>query len=183
MPLGSRWFWIVLLLVAACGGPKQAADFTLQDDRGTPWTLSQQRGKAVLLTFGFTHCADTCPATLAKLVATAQSIGARSQSIEIVFVTVDPKRDSPPVLHRFIRRFDRPGLGSVVGLTGTPQQIAAVQRAYHVWSQAMPSRHGHYEVAHGAAIFLIDDAGRLQSVRDDEDTQAALAAALRQLLG
>jgi protein SCO1/2 len=116
-------------------------------------------------------------------VRTAQGLGSRSQQLEIVFVTVDPRRDSPRALHRYVVRFDRPGGGRLVALTGSAPQVAAVERAYHVWSQALPARHGHYDVAHGAAIFLIDGEQRLRGVRDDEDSQASLTRAVIALLG
>lgn len=158
--------------VAACGRGVAAPDFTLRDDRGSAWTLSQQ-GKAVVLTFGFTHCADTCPATVAKLARLAATSNAPS-AVEIAFVTVDPARDSAPVMHRFVTRFARSGDPSVVGLTGTQQQIERVKAAYHVWSA--PLRHG--EIAHTGAIFFIDSAGRIEGIRDDADSDASLAHAL-----
>jgi len=178
-----RLVLLALTLPAACASGQRAADFTLVDDSGAPWQLSQQHGKALLLTFGYTHCADTCPATLAKLVQTARGLGSRSQQLEIVFVTVDPRRDSPSALHRYVARFDRPGDGRLVALMGSVSQLAAVEKAYHVWSQAMPVRHGRYEVAHGAAIFLIDGEQWLRGVQDDEDSQASLTRAVSALLG
>jgi len=184
MPLRLRSLTVfALALLASCAGGRRAADFTLVDDSGTPWRLSQQQGKTLLLTFGYTHCADTCPATLAKLVQTARGLGSRSQQLEIVFVTVDPRRDTPGALHRYIARFDRPGNGRLVALTGSASHITAVENAYNVWSAAMPVRHGHYDVAHGAPIFLIDGAQRLREVLDDQDSQASLTRAVNALLG
>ena len=180
-------FWVLLAsaataLLAGCaprGSP--APDFTLVADSGAPWTLSAQRGKAVLLTFGFSHCADTCPATLAKLAHLAKTrLGARASDVEIVMVTVDPKRDTPAVLHDFVGRFD----GPVVGLTGTPSRIRGVERAYHVWAQPLPpKRGGGYDVVHGAEIYLIDAGGRLRGVREDDESEAAIAGAVRAILG
>jgi protein SCO1 len=184
MPLRlGRLALLACALLAACASGPRAADFTLVDDNGAPWRLSEQHGKALLLTFGYTHCADTCPATLAKLVRTARALGPRSRQVEIVFVTVDPRRDSPDTLRRYVERFDRPGQGRLVALGGSPAQIAAVEKAYHVWSQVMPVRHGGYDVAHGAAIFLIDGDRRLRGVRDDDDSQASLVRAVEKLLG
>src|SRR5579862_4108253 len=157
-------------LVAAFGGCARhgasAPDFTLRDDAGQTWALSSQRGKAVLLTFGFTHCADTCPATIAKLVRLSDGLGARAGDVEIVMVTVDPQRDTPPAMHRFLARFDSP---RVVGLTGSPAQIDAVERAYHVWAQRIPGAHGAaaYDVAHSAVIFFVDRNGHIAAIRDD----------------
>ncbi len=174
--------WIAVLALAACAHGPASPNFTLTDDRGTAWTLADQRGRVVLLTFGFTHCADTCPLTTAKLVRIVNGLGARGDDVRVAFVTVDPQRDTPPVLHRWISKFG--GGDRLVGLTGTPAQISAVERDYHVWAQRVPGKrpHGDYDVAHSAAIYFIDRSGAQRSVRDDDDSQAALSQALRELL-
>jgi protein SCO1/2 len=164
---------LIATSAAACSRSAAAPDFTLRDDGGSPWTLSQQHGKTVVLTFGFTHCADTCPATVAKLVAVAAASGA-PQSVEVALITVDPRRDTAQAMHRFVARISTPREPNVVGLTGTLQEIARVKAAYHVWSAPLP----HGEIAHTAAIFFIDPAGRVAAVRDDADGDAALAHAL-----
>lgn len=168
------------LLLYACSRAPGAPGFTLTDDTGRPWSLSSQRGTPVMLTFGFTHCADTCPATLAKLAHLAGSRGS-SAPATIAFVTVDPQRDSVTAMHRFVARFDAAN-AHVVGLTGTPNQIDAVERAYHVWAQRIPGRlpHGGYDIAHSAVVYFIDRNGVTRSVHDDDDSDAVLAAALRE---
>jgi protein SCO1 len=171
------------LALPACNAGRSAPDIALKSDSGATWQLSRQRGKAVLLTFGFTHCADTCPAILGNLMHVTAALGARSREVEVAFVTVDPARDSPAVLHRFVGRFVVPGAGEIVGLTGTPAQIARTQAAYHVWSRRLPSRHKNYDVAHLAAIFFIDANGRLRAVRDEDDSQQALRQTLAEMLG
>lgn len=170
--------WLVsAATLTACPAAGTAPDFTLRDDGGSRWTLSQQQGKIVLLTFGFTHCADTCPATLAKLSRMTDSLGRGSRDVEIAFVTIDPGRDTAPVMHRYIARFAHSGDGKIVGLTGTPQEVERVKTAYHIWSQRTP-----HDVAHTAVIFLIDPHGRITAVRDDSDSQESLAHAVGQLL-
>lgn len=164
--------------IAACGAGRTAPDFALRDDAAQPWSLAAQRGKVVLLTFGFTHCADTCPATLGKLSNLTRALGTRARDAEIAFVTVDPARDTPPVLHRFLARFE-PGSSRLVGLTGTISQIAAVENAYHVWSQRMP----HNAYAHSSVIFLIDPQGRIRALRDESDSPASLAHVVAEMLG
>ncbi|MGC1379918.1 MAG: SCO family protein [Candidatus Baltobacteraceae bacterium] len=158
--------------IAACASGSGAPDFTLRDDHGAPWRLAQQ-SKAVLLTFGFTRCADTCPATLAKLARVTRSLGTRSNHVEIAFVTVDPRHDTAPIIHRFLGRFDASG-ETLVGLTGTPAEIAAVERAYHVWA-----RNG----VHTAVIFLIDERHRMRGVRDDDESDRSLERAVSEMLG
>jgi protein SCO1/2 len=177
----SLWMWIWLacpVALAACGSAATAPDFTLRNDRGNSWTLSEQRGNAVLLTFGFTHCADTCPATLAKLSRVSGSLRGAASRVEIVFVTVDPARDDSAVLHRFVSRFVQDSGAAIVGLTGTPREIARVEAAYHVWSA--PEPHGNF--AHSSAIVLIDPRGRLAGIQDDDASDATLARSIAALV-
>jgi protein SCO1 len=167
-------------LLFGCAHPT-APDFTLTSDSGKPWTLSTQRGKVVALFFGFTHCTDTCPDTLAKLGASLRADGANSGDAEIAFVTLDPERDTPAVMHAYIQRFPR---APIVGLTGTPAQIAAVKNAYHVWSEKLPATHHgkDYDVAHSAFTFLIDRNGNQRMIHNDDDSQHDFAADLGTLL-
>jgi protein SCO1 len=161
-------------LLVACSSRPAAADFTLVSDSGTAWRLSG-RHATVLLSFGFAHCADTCPALLARLSRLAASARARSQMVEVAMITVDPQRDRPAQLHSFVSRF--PG---ITGLTGTQAQIDAVETAYGVWAQRLPKKDGDYDYAHATAIYYIDPNGRIAAIRDDTDTDASLLSALRQ---
>ncbi len=171
-------------LTVACSNGRAAPNFTLQDDAANSWTLSRQRGKALLLTFGFTHCADTCPATLARLAAMSGSLGARAGELEIVLVTVDPSRDTAPVMRRFMDRFRGLSSSRLVGLTGTSQQIEAVERAYNVWSQRVPgARRRGYDEAHSTVIFLVDSRGQVRALRDADDSEASIARAVAEMLG
>jgi protein SCO1/2 len=184
MPRSLRPLAAAALLFAigvGCAPQGRAApDFTLTADDGGSWNLSDQRGHPVLLTFGFTHCADTCPATLAKLVHLTRALGTAGAGMEIAMVTVDPQRDTPAVMHRFVTRFDRP----IVGLSGTPARIAHVEAAYHVWAQRVPGKHpvAHgYDVVHTAVIYAIDGRGNVRAIRNDDDSDAALTGTLREL--
>lgn len=179
MASASRLLGAVALLaaLAACAARGPAApDFTLTSDTGRAWALRAQRGHPLLLTFGFTHCADTCPATLAKLAHLAQANPAvKASGVQIAMVTVDPRRDSPAVLHAFVSRFG----ASIVGLTGSPASVASVERAYHVWAQPLPAKRGHgYDVAHSAAIYVIDAGGHIRGLYPDDESEASLARAL-----
>ena len=130
-----------------------------------------------MLSFGFTHCADTCPATLAKLTRVRRSLGT-SGRIAIAMVSVDPRRDTPAVLHRFVQHFD----GRIVGLTGRPADVAAVESAYHVWAQRLPGKvrgGAGYDVAHSAVIYFIDPSGRIRNISDDDASDGTLANAMR----
>ena len=162
--------------IAACAGRGGAApDFTLQDDAGHAWSLSQQHGKSVLLTFGFTHCRDTCPATVAKLARIA-ALHRSGGDAEVAFITIDPARDTVPVLHRFVERFASPG-ARVVGLTGSRKAIEEVEAAYHVWSAPLP-----HDIAHTAVVFFIDERGRIAAVQNDDDSPASLSRTLAETM-
>lgn len=181
---------ILFLALAACSTrasfdgtalspPRAAPAFTLTDERGEPWSLAAQRGRSIALYFGYTHCPDDCPLTLAKLSHAIADLGGGGRDAEIAFVTVDPARDTPAVLAAFLRHFHG---ARIAGLTGTSGAVAAVERAYHVWSHRIPgsSRSG-YQMAHTAPVFLIDAAGMLRVVHDDDDARSAFLHDLRAL--
>src|SRR5579862_9346751 len=138
--------WLACLAFAAalacCSSARPAPNFTLRDDRNASWELASHRGQSILLAFAYTHCADTCPTLVARMERATALLGNRAQRVRIAVVTVDPARDTPARLHRFLARFAQPGGSPLVGLTGTAQQIAGVERAYHVWSQRMASHYG-----------------------------------------
>jgi protein SCO1 len=148
-----------------------APDFTLESDAATPWSLSAQHGKLIALFFGYTNCTDTCPDTLAKLAAAMNHAGGTPDDAEVAFVTVDPKRDTPARLHAYLRRFSG---ARIVGLTGTPAQIAAVENAYHAWSDANDD--------HSSFTILIDRSGEERVVHDEGDSEAAYTHDMRTLL-
>lgn len=155
-----------------------APDFTLVAGDGKPWRLADQHGKTVVLFFGYTHCPDTCPATLAK-VSQAVADAKASGTSAIAFVTVDPERDTPAVLARYVKQFD----GPVVGLSGTRPQIEAVERSYHEWAQKIPGKHGNdnYDDAHSSTIFLIDRDGDERVIHDPTDSVGDIATDLKTL--
>jgi protein SCO1/2 len=151
-----------------------APDFTLTDQDGRPFTLSAQRGHPVVLFFGYTHCPDTCPTTLAHLARALRSPRA-PQDARVAFVSVDPDRDSPTVLKRYVALFDP----RFYGLTGSAKALDLVETAYHTWHERLPAKHGgDYEVAHGAAIYFIDRRGTLRGIGDWSDDTPALRSDL-----
>jgi len=178
----KRALALCLGLLAGCAHPGPVApNIALTDQRGSLWQLSEQRGKVVAVYFGFTHCADTCPATVAKLTTAIRAQGAKAADAEIAFVTVDPQRDTPAVLARWVARFSG---ATIVGLTGTPAQIEATEHAYHVWAQRLPAAHGSYDYdeAHTAIVFVIDRSGYITSMADDADTLETVTGDLRKAL-
>lgn len=159
---------------------KPATDFRLTDQNGHPFDLADQKGRAVILFFGYTHCPDVCPATMAQLSRVYHSLtAAQRERVRVAFVTVDPQRDDPATLKRYIGLFDP----SFVGLTGTPAQLAPVYAAYHVWHQKLAgSKASGYLISHGSSVYLIDPSGDLRVLHDWQDPASAIAADVKELL-
>jgi protein SCO1/2 len=139
--------------------PYMAPDFSLHGSNGTDVTLAHYRGKVVLLTFGYTHCAAVCPTTLATLAQARSGLGKSADSVQVIYVTVDPARDDAASLHHFLAAFDP----SFVGATGTPGALAAVRQRYGVTAAKQGSGRD-YAMAHTSSIFLIDRAGKLRAL-------------------
>ncbi len=160
---------------------RPAPDFTLTSDAGTPWTLSAQHGRVIALFFGYTHCTDTCPTTLAKLGAALRASGANPSDAEVAFVTVDPQRDTPAVMHAYLHRFSG---ARFVGLTGSSGAVRAVEEQYHIFAQrrAAPKGGTDYSEVHDSFTYLIDRKGDAVALHDDGDSQASFAHDFRVLL-
>lgn len=165
-----RYFaWLALCLsLGACGrftgneGPVKNVsglipdlEFTMTDDAGRAVDAGTFRGAPVLLYFGFTHCPDVCPTTLALLANATRA--ARQEKVHILFVTVDAPRDSVAQLARYVRGFGK----NVTGLRGTPAQLDRLARRYRVsYSAEAPDARGDYEVNHSSGVFAFDAQGR-----------------------
>jgi protein SCO1 len=153
--------------------PRPASTFALTDQNGKTVSLAAMRGQAVALYFGFAHCRDTCPQTLALLGKARAAAHLSPKQMHIVMVTVDPKRDSPEVLRAFFRRV---GVDAS-GLTGSPAQLRAVYRAYGI--AVMPQQN---DIVHTDVIFLIDANGRIVETLAPESSLKDVAADLRNVL-
>ena len=168
---------VVLARVLLPSGPL-APDFTLTDQDGAPYTLSAHRGHAVALFFGYAHCPDVCPTTLSALARAKRKLGPDGASFDVVLVTVDPARDDPATLKRYVHLFDP----AFSGVTGTLAQLDPVYNAYHVYHQidsAKGSANG-YIVAHSSAVQFISPGGRLRGRGDWSDSPDELAVLMRQ---
>ena len=124
---------------------------------GSVFDLKDQQGKVVLLFFGYTHCPDICPTTLVDFVAVKRRLAERADRVRFVFVSVDPKRDTPDAAQRYVQAFDH----SFVGLSGDSIQLSLIQRGFHVASYVERDSTGEYSVAHSASVFLIGTDGRI----------------------
>jgi protein SCO1/2 len=152
-------------------------DFSLTAHDGRPFRLQDLRGHAVLLFFGYTSCPDMCPLTMSRIAAARDQLDAQASRVQILFVSVDPNRDTPAVLKEYVGSFAMP----VTGLTGSDDEIATVAAAYQASYQMVPTS-PHYLMNHTTAIFLIDPQGRLRGRFAYNERPETLAAALRGVL-
>ena len=156
---------------ASIGGP-----FHLVDVNGRPVDQHVLDGKWSAVFFGYTNCPDTCPATLLALNAAGQKLGAARKGFQVVFISVDPQRDTPAQMKLYASSQGYPS-GGLLGLTGTPAQVKAVADAYHVFYKAGSGP--DYAVQHSAAIYLMDPHGRFVEPLQETQPPAALADQIR----
>jgi protein SCO1 len=140
--------------------PRAAPDFQLRGSNGSTLSLKAYRGKVVALAFGFSHCPRICPVTLAKLAEVSQRLGAAAADLQVMFITVDPERDSPARLREFLDFFNP----AFIGATGEEKELEALHRAYGVTATRAASENEKlgYEVHHSSSIYLIDREGSLR---------------------
>jgi protein SCO1/2 len=155
----------ILASVAACGRSQPPAPppsdiggpFQLINDTGRPIDERLLKGKWSVVYFGYTFCPDVCPTTLAQLGAAEPALGDRVRNFQVVFVTVDPARDTPQVLHAYLAQPSFPK--GAIGLTGSAQQVKAAAAAYHVY-YARQGQGSSYSVDHTSILYLMDPQGR-----------------------
>jgi protein SCO1 len=162
---------LLALVVAACGptapkflgsdvtGAGFGHDFRLTDHTGKPRTLADFRGKVVVIFFGYTQCPDACPTTLSELAAALQKLGPDAARVQVLFVTVDPERDTPDLLSHYVPAFNP----SFLGLRGDAQATADAAKEFKVIYQKQPgATPGSYSMDHSAGTFIFDPQGRLR---------------------
>ena len=153
-----------------------APDFALIDQDARPFKLSGLRGHPVVVFFGYTHCPDVCPTTLAHLAKAVHSPTVPGDE-HVVFITVDPDRDSPSVLKRYVRLFDP----EFIGLTGSLKSLEPVYAAYHTARQAVPNNHGpnDYSIVHGTSLYYVGRDGIMKGFGSWEDDTPELTQDLK----
>lgn len=154
--------------------------FVLQGAAGQRRTLADFHGKVVMLTFGYTRCRDVCPATLALLGETMKRMGADAERVQGLFVTVDPRRDTPEVLSRYVAAFHP----SFLGLYGDPEAIERTAREFKIFYGANPPGGDEpYAVDHSGQVYLFDPVGRLRLlVKPEASSPESIAHDVRLLL-
>jgi len=146
--------------------PRLAPDFALRGSDGSELKLSRYRGKVVALAFGYTNCPSVCPVTLGYLAEARKKLGAGARDLQVVFITVDPERDDPQHLKKFVAFFDP----TFVAATGTPGQLAEVRKVYgitmsdKIFTDAASKSKGIYYLDHSSFVYLIDREGRLRAM-------------------
>ncbi len=177
------------LLVMIYGGspnPSQSADapryggpFTMVDGYGRTVTERDFKDRPLAIFFGFTRCADVCPTTLIEMADLMAALGADADRMTVLFVTVDPERDTIEILRDYAEAFDK----RIVGLTGTMEQVAAMAKAWGVYFKKMPTTDGDYTMDHAAGVFLVTRKGNLKGTLDLHDrTPGVNLAKLRALV-
>lgn len=161
--------------------PVAAQSFSLFDQHGEPFTLEEQRGKVVLLFFGYTNCPDVCPATLGKYKQIAALLGEDAQSVRFIMITADPRRDTPDKLGSYVTAFNP----DFIGLWGPEHILEAVYANYWVGVEEEPVEDEHstdYLVAHTSRVFLVDPEGMLRLTYPGEIGAEAMADDIAQIL-
>mgnify|MGYP001165993488 FL=1 len=177
-------------LLAGCGEPApsfHATDITgadygkslaLTDHQGQPRTLESFRGKVVTLFFGYTQCPDVCPTSLSAMSEVMRQLGADADRVQVLFVTVDPERDTLELLAEYVPVFDP----RFLGLHGSPERIAEVAKEFRIFYRKSGDIGGQYTIDHSAGTYVFDPEGRLRLYVRYGETPENIAADIRTLL-
>jgi protein SCO1 len=175
--LGTGGF---LWLTGATGGPSIGGPFTLVNQDGKTVTDRDFHGRYMLVYFGYTYCPDVCPTTLNSIAQAMEKLGAKANRVQPIFITVDPQRDSPAVMKQYVSAFSP----SLIGLTGTPAQIAAVAKEYRVYYAKHMTGPGpnDYSMDHSSIIYLMGPNGKFIAPIAASGSGAEMAKAIANLV-
>jgi cytochrome oxidase Cu insertion factor (SCO1/SenC/PrrC family) len=181
--------WIAVLLGAAGwigwdawkgDRPSIGGAFSLVDQNGRTVTDADLKGKPTLIYFGYTYCPDVCPTSLLLMETAVEQLGPDGpKKVNLVFITIDPERDTKELMKGYVGNFG----ATIEGLTGTPDQIGAVTRAYRVYYQKVPGKDGApYLMDHSSIVYMLDKRGRFVTHFTHETKAETIAKAVKQLL-
>ncbi|MFC7517615.1 SCO family protein [Herbaspirillum sp. GCM10030257] len=160
-------------------GGEWGKNLQLTDHTGKPRTLADFKGKAVVLFFGYTNCPDVCPTTMVKLTSAMEKLGKDAERVQVLMVTLDPKRDTQEVLGKYVPAFHP----SFLGLTGSEQQVDAVAKEFKVIRVLQkPNEDGFYTVDHSGQTYAFDPQGRLRLFFRDAQPAEDIVQDLKTLL-
>ncbi len=169
-----------LWLNGETGGPTVGGPFTLVDSSGHTVTDRDFRGKYLLVYFGYTYCPDVCPTTLNAVAAALDKLGKQADRLQPLFITVDPRRDTPAVMQQYTAAFTP----RLLGLTGTPAQIAAAAKEYHVYYAEHRTGPGpnDYSMDHSSILYLMGPDGHFIAPIRADQTGAEIATDIAKLM-
>ena len=190
-----RYLWIVLLIgtLAACNSAAEqdkfsatdisGADFAqtlnLTDHNGKPRTLVDFKGKVIAVFFGYTHCPDVCPTTMADMKQVMKLLGSHADELQVLFVTLDPERDTKEVLAQFVPAFDK----RFIGMYGTKAEIEKATADFKIFaSKVENSGRSGYTIDHSAGVYLFDKSGKIKLYVAYGEKPAVIAADIKKLL-
>jgi len=160
-------------LASAIGGP-----FQLIDQNGKPFSDADLKGKWHLIFFGYTHCPDACPTALNEMSLALDRLGMKRDEVGVVFITVDPERDTPDALKSYVQSFDAP----IVALTGSSEAVAQAAKAYRVFYAKHPRPDGDYDMDHSAVIYVMNPEGRFTATFTPDSSADAIVQRLQKLI-
>jgi protein SCO1/2 len=158
---------------ASIGGP-----FSLTDQHGAAVTEAALKGHPTALFFGYTFCPDVCPTTLFEMTGWLKELGPDADKLKVYFVTVDPERDTQETLASYLSAFDP----RIAGLTGSPQAIEKMIKAYRIYARKVPLDGGGYVMDHTASVYLLDDEAVFTGTIDYQEAPDTALAKLRRLI-
>jgi protein SCO1 len=185
------WAAAIILMLSGCSEPKPqfksvditgadyAQNFNLPDQFGKTRTVADFKGKAVVVFFGFTQCPDVCPTSLAELAEAKRLLGKDGDKLQGIFVSIDPERDTPPVLKAYMENFDP----SFLALRGSLEQTAQTAKQFRIYYQKVDGKTpGSYTMDHSAGSYILDPQGRIRLFTRYGSGAAALADDIKLLL-
>ncbi|HVT51641.1 MAG TPA: SCO family protein [Dongiaceae bacterium] len=162
----------------ATGGIAIGGPIHLTDQDGAKFDSAVMSGKPYAVFFGYTHCPDVCPTTLSDISQATDAIGGNAKDFTTLFVTIDPERDTQSVMKDYISNFT----AKVVGLTGTPEEVAAVAKEFRVYYAKVPTSDGGYTMDHTAVVYLMDRHGEFRSVISYNEDHDAYVRKIKEVL-